>query len=185
MIVSLLLTVMASQAASPGTPQAPAWSQVAQATRTYEREPSCQHADALIALIPNRELAIPERPGPEVVGLLYGQLTLIQAQLLLGDACAARLGFRLSRVADAAFGEDLAAALGSLATTRPELFLRELARSELSCQAITAYSANYSLSEARNERALRLQRLREVRVPAALQPVRRQCLRALEGSTAP
>jgi hypothetical protein len=158
---------------------------VAQAARTYERVPSCQHADALIALIPNRELAIPERPSQEVVGLLYGQLTLIQAQLFLGDACAARLAFRLSRVADAAFGEDLSATLGSLATTRPELFLRELARSGLSCQAITAYSSDYSVSEARSERALRIQRLRELSIPAVLQPVRSQCLRALEGSPAP
>jgi hypothetical protein len=181
MRVSLLfafLGVGSCLAAGPGVPGS---DPVLTATSVYSKEPSCPNAASLMALIPDRTLARQERPSRAANDALYGLLTLLQARLLHGDACAARLAFRLRRVSDAAFAEDLSEALGALATTRPLLFLQEVQRSGQGCSVVTSFDSDYSPSEERAERALRLSQLQRP-VPASLSAVRSECLHLLRAA---
>ena len=134
-----------------------------------------------MAAIPDRRLQETELPDPHTRGLLYSQLTLLESRMFHGDPCAVQLAFRLRRLSDAAFGEDLSAAIGALATTRPRLFLTQLSRSGMSCEPVLSFDSDYTSEELQNECALRTQRLRQVDIPTLLD-VRDRCLALLEAS---
>jgi hypothetical protein len=174
--------LIASLAAFPavGLPASgtPDWGQVGAAAHAYSKEPSCANASSLIALIPDRALAREERTGSATSEVLYRLLPPLEGLMLYGDVCATRVAFRLRRVADAAFAEDLNAALGALATTRPLLFLQETARSGQGCDVVTFFWTDYSEPEASAERKLRLARLQQP-VPAALKSFRSKCVQLL------
>ena len=178
LLLASLSTVPA--AGLPGS-DTPDWGKVEAAAHAYSNEPSCTNAESLIALIPDRALAREEHTGSATFEVLYRLLPPLEGQMLYGDECAARVAFRLRRVADAAFAEDLNAALGALATTRPLLFLRETARSGQGCDVVTSFFTDYSESEASAEKKLRLERLQQP-VPAALKPLRSKCVQLLRSS---
>ena len=159
----------------------PDWGQVEAAAHAYPKAPSCENASSLIALIPDRALARQERPSSATSEVLYRLLPPLEGLMLYGDVCATRVAFRLRRVADAAFAEDLNAALGALATTRPLLFLQQSARSGQGCDVVTFFWTDYSEPEVSAERKLRLERLQQP-VPAALKSLRSKCVQLLRSS---
>jgi len=163
------------------SPSAATSEQLVAAAAAYATEPSCSNASSLLGLIPDRELARDEWPDSKAAEALFGLLTPLEAQLFRGDACAARLAFRLRRASDAAFSEELEVTLGALATMRPLLYLQEAAHSKLGCSGVAAFDPDLSESETRAERQLRLKRLQEP-VPAALEVTRKQCVHLLKSS---
>jgi hypothetical protein len=177
----LLASLSALPAVGLSASDTPDWGKVEAAAHAYSKEPSCTNASSLIALIPDRALAREERIDGATSEVLYRLLPPLEGLMLYGDACATRVAFRLCRVADAAFAEDLYAALGALATTRPLLFLQETARSGQGCDVVTFYWTDYSEPEARAERKLRLERLQQP-VPAALKSLRSKCVQLLRSS---
>ena len=156
----------------------PEWSKVAAAARSYQREASDENAARLYRLVPTRELSISERPDDSTRRLLYSLVPDLERRMFYGDLWSTRLAFRLLNAADAAFSEDLGAALGSLATNRPELFLRELELEGGSCYLITMFNPDYDERWIKSERRLPIARLRET-APTSLEPRRRECLRLL------
>ena len=174
-----LVTVLA------GTPRGaihpPDWPAVTAAARSYKQEPSDQNASRLYELIPTRQLAIPERPDASTAEMLYSLVPTLERFMFYGDPWATRLAFRLRAVSDAAFGEDLASGLGSLATNRPELFLRELQRSGGSCDPVISFDPDRAEQWLKAERQLRLSRLGQP-VPAELETKRSECLRLLKNN---
>jgi hypothetical protein len=123
-------------AAAAATPD---WNAIDAAADTYWHQPTVENASRLWSLLPNsslREDQLPpysdvwDDPWPHpgaVFPKLYALLWCIEPEFLRGRSAEVRLAFRLLHNASAAFGEDLSALLGSLATTRPDVFLRELA----------------------------------------------------------
>ncbi len=180
-VVSLVLICVDAPAllAAEAPRKAPDWPAVQRAFAAYMKVPDCRNADTLVSLIPDRELEVAERPDGKTTDLLYSNLAILQVGMLFGDPCATRLAFRLLRVADAAFAEDLEASLGALATSRPRLFLAELAQARVNCVVVAAFYSDYSDEEHNGELRLRVQRLREP-VPRSLDAARACCLRALE-----
>jgi hypothetical protein len=129
-------------AAAAATPD---WNAIDAAADTYWHQPTVENACRLWSLLPDfrlREDQLPpydaalntyavwadpwSHPGA-VFPKLYALLWCIEPEFLRGRSAEVRLAFRLLHNAGAAFGEDLSALLGSLATTRPNVFLRELA----------------------------------------------------------
>jgi len=183
MRVRWLLLASLSSVPAAGLPPSdtPDWGKVEVAAHAYSKEPSCANASSLIALIPDRALAREERTGSATSEVLYRLLPPLEGLMLYGNVCATRVAFRLRRVADAAFAEDLNAALGALATTRPLLFLQQSARSGQGCDVVTFFWTDYSEPEVSAERKLRLERLQQP-VPAALKPLRSKCVQLLRSS---
>lgn len=135
MIACVLLTAIVAAA--------PDWKAIELAGSNYWQKPTAENAFRLWALLPNYDsqagqfLDTPQigiepstdpfrRPGP-LFEKLYALLRCIEPGLLVGRSAEVRLAFRLLHIADAAFAEDLSALVGRLATTRPDIFLRELA----------------------------------------------------------
>ena len=177
MVSGAVILALLLGAEHPGM-RTPDWVAVESAARSYKAIPSDDNARQLYRLIPDRELDISERPPDDAVKTLYGLVQLLEAEMYLGNSWAARLAFRLQRVADAGFAEDLDVALGALATNRPELFLRELNRAKASCECVAQFSTDITDQEVERERRLRLARLRQS-VPKELEASRKECLKML------
>jgi len=180
MILAILVSF--SLAASTGSSleqQAPDWPQVQKLAREYSRVPSCDNAIALISALPDQPPPIRHRPDAETQTVLYEQVSLLEARMFHGDSCAVRLAFKLLNVSDAAFSEDLTAALGALVSTRPELFMRELPEARQGCELAGRFSVDYTVEEIDHETRLRIGRLREVSAPGLLE-IRNRCIDVLE-----
>lgn len=177
MLSAAVVLALLLGAEHPGV-RTPDWVAVQSAARSYKAIPSDDNARRLCQLIPDRELDVSERPPEDAVSTLYGLVQLLEAQMFLGDSSAVRVAFRLRRVADAAFAEDLDVALGALATNRPELFLRELNRAKASCECVAQFSTDITEQEVERERRLRLARLRES-VPRELEASKEKCIKML------
>jgi hypothetical protein len=160
--------------------ESPDWAKVTGAWDTYCRDPTEQTAATLLALLPERELPIAERPDSHTVNELYYGLTCLSKRMQVGNESAIRIGFRLLYVADAAFAEDLSAALGELSRTHPSLFLRLLRAARLAAPSedsqyhdpiwvVDSFDSDLTLEQAQQDREERIDALSEVRDPETSQ----------------
>jgi len=175
-----ILTVVAAMAAQGAVDaHPPDWSAVLAATRTYREEMSDENAERLYRLIPTRQLPESQRPNEATAEALDRLVPDLERQMYYGQTWATRLAFRLRHVSDAAFSEDLDSSLSTLATNRPELFVRELRLDGGTCEPVRWFSPDYDEQWMKRERALRLARLSQP-LSSELEPKRRECLRMLQ-----
>jgi len=179
MTATWLLLFTITQAAAPSATAPPDWASVIRLAHSYSATPNCENATALVERLPDFELEVAHRPDYRTVEALYRLMPLLESRMFYGDSCAAHVAFRLTWTADAAFSEDLGAALGSLATNRPNLFLTELASAGVPCDRALGFNTDFTAQEFTDERQLRIKRLREFSKPD-LDALRIECLTILE-----
>jgi len=170
---AVILVASIAEATAPVPQGSPDWSEVSVAAEQYRAHPGTATARRLLAAIPDRPLSAP----PEVFELLWSLVDTIQHGGQTGQQAAVELGFRLLRVSDAAFGEDLSVSLGSVATSQPKLFLtvlssvlRKNAWASDPTEVVTSFDPDLDSVTRHAE---------HVRRVAALQSVRTRSLRSL------
>ena len=176
-----LLIALVSPVASTTDPRPPDWAAVASAARAYQADPGSAAARRLQEALPN-----PPAPPPHgVAELLWSLIDTIQRRGAAGNAAAIQLGFRLQDFSDAAFSEDLAVCLGSIATVQPTAFLTTLAAVRASrdpasdpLDVVAWFDPDLSESQRTAELQSRLKAFRSVRDPR-LRVIRDACIARL------
>ena len=165
--LSAALIVAAFSLAAAGKALAsPDWAAVTAAATALRDNPTPAASRRLLGLLPYERAQPPEPVFDE----LWGLVDTIARRGFAGDVDAIRVGFRLRLLADAAFSEDLAVCLGSIATVQPRAFLsalvasqREVGSSTELLDVVARFDPDLSEPEQATERQKRLKALAAVR----------------------
>jgi hypothetical protein len=198
-----LITAVLLLAGAAATPD---WKAIEAAADSYWHQPTAENAARLWSLLPNFRPTDDQYPPyydaahdpfdtwedpwshPGAVGAkLEALVWCIEPEFLRGRSAEVRLAFRLLHFAGAAFAEDLSALLGCLATTRPDVFLSELAELQDEfpeprlVELAGDISCDLSERQALAELRARQRALRKVTVPQ-YRALRDACLEDVERS---
>ena len=180
--LSAALIVAAFSLAAAGKALAsPDWAAVTAAATALRDNPTPAASRRLLGLLPYERAQPPEPVFDE----LWGLVDTIARRGFAGDVDAIRVGFRLRLLADAAFSEDLAVCLGSIATVQPRAFLSALVASQRDAgssseplEVVARFDPDLSDTERASERQKRLKALAAVR-DHRLRAVRDACVKRL------